>query len=221
LDKSSVAGLLIEAIQGESGIVPQTPEYIAAAAKFCAERDILLMFDEVQCGLGRTGDFLAFQHYGVKADVVTLAKGLAGGIPVGAVLAGEKAAEVFTVSDHGSTFGGNPIAAAAGLVVLDTVTDPAFLKDISRKGEKIKTEIAAWHHPKVKEIRGRGLMIGVDITLEAWPLLEKAITMASANSPGLLILSAGTNTLRFLPPYTISDSEIDQGLGMIKGLLYG
>jgi acetylornithine/N-succinyldiaminopimelate aminotransferase len=219
LDKTSVAGLLIEAIQGESGIVPQTSEYIAAAAKFCAERDILLMFDEVQCGLGRTGTFLAFEQYGIKADVVTLAKGLSGGIPVGAVLAGVKAADVFTVSDHGSTFGGNPVAAAAGLVVLDTVAKPAFLKEISRKGEKIKAGIDAWHHPKVKEIRGRGLMVGIDITVEAWPLLEKAIAMASDTAPGMLFLSAGTNTLRLLPPYTISDSEIEQGLAILKGLL--
>ncbi|MFP3043408.1 aspartate aminotransferase family protein [Treponema primitia] len=225
LDRNTVAGLLIEAIQGESGIVPQTPEYIAAAAKFCAERDILLMFDEVQCGVGRAGTFLACEAYhdehglGIKPDVVTLAKGLSAGIPVGAVLAGEKAADTLGSSDHGSTFGGNPLAAAAGLVVLETVNNPAFLKEIVRKGEKIKTQIGAWRHPKVKEIRGRGLMIGVDITDDAWPVLEKAIARADAKTPGLLILSAGPNTLRFLPPYTISDAEIDQGLEILKSCL--
>ncbi|MDR1596511.1 MAG: acetylornithine/succinylornithine family transaminase, partial [Treponema sp.] len=211
LDKNSVAGLLIEVIQGESGIVPQTPEYIAGAAKFCAERDILLMFDEVQSGVGRTGTFLACDAYGVKPDVVTLAKGLSGGLPVGAVLAGEKAAATLEIGDHGSTFGGNPLAAAAGLVVLETVNNPAFLKEIIRKGEKIKTGIESWGHPKVREVRGRGLMIGVDITVDAWPVLEKAIARADAETPGLLILSAGPKTLRFLPPYTISDAEIDQG----------
>jgi acetylornithine/N-succinyldiaminopimelate aminotransferase len=219
LDRNTVAGLLIEPIQGESGIVPQTPEYIAAAARFCAERDILLMFDEVQSGVGRTGTFLAAEAYGVKPDLVTLAKGLSGGVPVGAVLAGEKAAEVFETGDHGSTFGGNPLAAAAGLVVLETVTAPAFLREITRKGEKIQAQIGAWHHPKVREIRGRGLMIGVDITEEAWPVLERAIARAEAGTPGLLLLSAGPNTLRFLPPYIVSDQEIDQGLEILKSCL--
>jgi acetylornithine/N-succinyldiaminopimelate aminotransferase len=213
LDKAQTAGLLLEAIQGESGIIPQTGEFIAAAAKLCAERDILLRFDEVQCGVGRTGTFLACEYYGVKPDVVTLAKGLAGGVPVGAALAGEKAAEVFELSDHGSTFGGNPLAAAGGLAVLETVNNPAFLAEISRKGEKFRSIINAWNHPKVKDIRGRGLMIGVDIEDAAGPVLEKAL------EAGLLILSAGSNTLRFLPPYIISDAEIEQGLEILRGLL--
>jgi acetylornithine/N-succinyldiaminopimelate aminotransferase len=221
LDSNTVAGLLIEAIQGESGIVPQTAEYIAAAAKLCAERDILLMFDEIQCGMGRTGTFLACEAYGVKPDIVTLAKGLAGGVPVGAVLAGEKAAGVFESGDHGSTFGANPLAAAAGLVVLETVNNPAFLKEITRKGKKIMADIRAWNHPAVKEVRGRGLMIGVDITGDAWPVLEKAIARANAGTPGLLMLSAGPKTLRFLPPYTISDAEIEQGLGILRELAGG
>ena len=219
LDRSTVAGLLIEAIQGESGILPQSTEYIAAAARLCAERDILLMFDEVQCGVGRTGAFLACEAYGVRPDIVTLAKGLAGGVPVGAVLAGEKAAAVLESGDHGSTFGGTPLAAAAGLVVLETVNTPACLGEIARKGARIMADIRAWNHPRVKELRGRGLMIGVDIEGEAWPLLEAAIARADGNTPGLLMLSAGPRTLRFLPPYTISDDEIDQGLGILKELL--
>ncbi|MDR1900745.1 MAG: acetylornithine/succinylornithine family transaminase [Treponema sp.] len=213
LDKFSVAGLLIEAIQGESGIIPQTREYIAEAARLCAERDILLMFDEIQCGIGRTGSFLALEYYKVKADIVTLAKGLCGGVPAGAVLAGGKAADVLESGDHGSTFGGNPLAAAAGLVVLDTVDRPEFLKEIGRKGEKMRALIKGWNSPKVREIRGRGLMIGVDITGEAWPVLEAAL------EKGLLILSAGANTLRFLPPYFISDSEIEQGLEILRGII--
>jgi acetylornithine/N-succinyldiaminopimelate aminotransferase len=223
LDPNTTAGLLIEAIQGESGIRPQSREYIAAAARFCAERDILLMFDEVQAGVGRTGTFLACEAYGVKPDVVTLAKGLCGGIPAGAVLAGEKAMDIFQISDHGSTFGGNPIAAAAGLVILDTVTKPDFLKDIARKGEKIVSTIKSWKHPKVREIRGKGLMIGVDISEEAWPLLEKGISRVytEADHTGLLLLSAGKNTLRFLPPYIINDAEIDQGLEILKDILGG
>jgi acetylornithine/N-succinyldiaminopimelate aminotransferase len=213
LDKDRTAGLLMEAIQGESGIVPQSAEYIIAAAKLCEERDILLMFDEVQCGMGRTGRFLACEHYGIKPDVVTLAKGLAGGVPVGAVLAGEKAAEVFETGDHGSTFGGNPLAAAGGLAVLETVDNPAFLAEITRKGERFVSIIKSWNHPNVQAIRGRGLMIGVDIEGEAGPMLEKAL------NAGLLLLSAGPKTLRFLPPYTASDAEIDQGLEILRRLL--
>ncbi|MDR3139412.1 MAG: aspartate aminotransferase family protein [Treponema sp.] len=213
LDPSSVAGLLVEAVQGESGIIPLDDAYIEAAAKFCAERDILLMFDEIQCGIGRTGTFLALEHYGVKADIVTLAKGLAGGVPVGAVLAGEKAADVFEAGDHGSTFGGNPLAAAAGLVVIDVVNKPEFLREIARKGERVLEILRSWEHPKITAARGRGLMIGVDITAEAWPVLEAALAR------GLLILSAGTHTLRFLPPYTISDEELDHGLGILKKIL--
>ncbi|MDR3115475.1 MAG: acetylornithine/succinylornithine family transaminase [Treponema sp.] len=213
LDPASVAGLWLEPIQGEKGIFPLDPPYIAAAAKYCAERDILLMLDEIQCGVGRTGTFLACEAYGVKADIVTLAKGLSGGVPVGAVLAGEKAADVLDVSDHGSTFGGNPLAAAAGLVVLETVQNPPFLSEIARKGERFRAVLGSWEHPKIREIRGKGLMIGADITTEAWPVLEGAL------AAGLLILSAGTKTLRFLPPYTIKDAEIDQGLELLKGVL--
>ncbi|MDR2028188.1 MAG: aspartate aminotransferase family protein [Treponema sp.] len=213
LDPSTTAGLLIEAIQGESGVIPMDGAYIEAAAKLCADRDILLMFDEIQCGMGRTGTFLACEAYGVRPDLVTLAKGLAGGVPVGAVLAGEKAADVFETGDHGSTFGGNPLAAAGGLAVLEVVNKPAFLQEIVRKGEKIRTALRSWNHRAIREIRGRGLIIGVDITAQAWPVLEAALAR------GLLILQAGTNTLRFLPPYTISDEEIDQGLGILREVL--
>jgi acetylornithine/N-succinyldiaminopimelate aminotransferase len=185
------------------------------------------MFDEVQTGVGRTGNFLACEGCGVKPDVVTLAKGLSGGIPSGAFLAGEKTAEVLQTGDHGSTFGGNPIAAAAGLVVLETVTKNGFMKEIARKGQKMKDIIASWNHPRITAIRGAGLMLGVDITVEAWPVLEALIAKAQTTTQnatqnanaGLLLLSAGKQTLRFLPPYTISDSEIEQGLEMLKSVL--
>jgi acetylornithine/N-succinyldiaminopimelate aminotransferase len=219
LDPRVTAGFLIEAVQGESGVIPQDPEYIETAARLCAERDILLMFDEVQCGMGRTGTFLALEAYGVKPDVVTLAKGLAGGIPAGAVLAGEKAAPVFSPGDHGSTFGGNPVAAAAGLVVLETVNNPAFLKEIVRKGDMIQEILRSWNHPMIRAVRGRGLMIAADIETEARPVLEAAIAKAGDAVPGLLLLSAGPETLRFLPPYIISEEEIEQGLGILREIL--
>ncbi len=211
----TVCGLLMEPIQGESGIRPLDAEYVKAAAKLCAEKDVLLMFDEVQSGVGRTGTFLASEQFGVQADVVTLAKGLCGGVPVGAVLAGGKCMETLGVGDHGSTFGGNSLSSAAGRAVLSIVAKPEFLAEIARKGELIKATIAGWKHPQVKEIRGKGLMIGVDIEADAWPVLETAL------SKGLLMLSAGPKTLRFLPPYIISDAEIAEGLAILKSVLDG
>ncbi|GAB6391975.1 MAG: acetylornithine aminotransferase [Treponematales bacterium] len=220
LDPAAVAGFLVEAVQGEGGVRPLPEEYLKAAAKLCAERDILLMCDEIQCGLGRTGTFLACEGYGVRPDIVTLAKGLCAGVPAGAVLAGEKAAEVFVPGDHGSTFGGNALAAAAGLAVLETVCAPGFLAEIRRKGEKIMTAVKGWRHPGVREVRGRGLLIGVDIDGEARPVLERALAGAGAGgAPGLLLLSAGEKTLRLLPPYTISDGDIEEGLAILKGCL--
>jgi acetylornithine/N-succinyldiaminopimelate aminotransferase len=229
LDPKTTAGLLIEPVQGESGIRPPDGEYVRSAAKLCAGRDILLMFDEIQTGVGRTGTFLACEAYGLQSlglnpDIVTLAKSLCGGIPGAAVLAGEKAMDVFQIGDHGSTFGANPLAAAAGLVVLDTVNRSGFLKDISRKGEKFVSIIKGWKDPRVKEIRGRGLMLGIDISGEApddasgkaWQVLEKAV---SAVNPGLLLLTAGKNTIRLLPPYIIKDEEIEMGLEILKGCL--
>jgi acetylornithine/N-succinyldiaminopimelate aminotransferase len=209
----SVCGLLVEAIQGESGVIPQSTEFIAAAAEICAKKDILLMFDEIQCGLGRTGNFFAFEAYGVGADLVTLAKGLAGGLPVGAVLAGGKACDVFETGDHGSTFGGNPLAAACGTVVIDIVNDEAFLRQISEKGVYFVKKLESLRSPKITGLRGRGLMIAADLSEEAWPVLEKLL------AKGLLVLSAGARTLRFLPPYTISKAEIDEGLEILAGIL--
>jgi len=188
------------------------------------------MFDEIQCGMGRTGTFLAFEQYRqndgtpIKADIVTLAKSLAGGIPAGAVLAGAKTAEVLEPGDHGSTFGANAIAAAAGLVVLETVNDPYFLDEINRKGELLKSLILEWNHPKIKEVRGRGMMLGIDIENDARPVLEAAVAKANTttgtdDSCGLLLLSAGQKTLRILPPYVISSSEIEQGLEILKEIL--
>ncbi|MCL2411446.1 MAG: aminotransferase class III-fold pyridoxal phosphate-dependent enzyme, partial [Treponema sp.] len=227
LDAKTTAGFFIEAIQGESGIVPQTQEFIEAAAKLCAERDILFMFDEIQCGMGRTGTFLGLEQFKdsqgspVQADIVTLAKGLAGGIPMGAVLAGGKTSDVFCHGDHGSTFGGNPIAAAAAEVVLETVNTPEFLQENKRKGDFIKNALSSL--PKVKAVRGMGLMIGFDIEDNAWSVVEKAIARAHSEAAndkiGLLLLTAGANTLRLLPPYILTDDEICQGLEIIAELL--
>ncbi len=213
LDSKKVCALMMEPVQGESGIRPQSKEFMQAAAKLCAERDILLIMDEIQSGVGRTGTFLACEQYGAQPDIVTIAKGLAGGIPVGAVLGGEKTKDVFAVGDHGSTFGGNAVAAAAGLAVLAVLETPGFMKEVKEKGEYIMETIRSWNHPSVKEVRGMGMMIGVDIDGEAWPVLESVL------SKGLLLLSAGPKTLRLLPPYIITKEEINEGLKILKSVL--
>jgi acetylornithine/N-succinyldiaminopimelate aminotransferase len=223
LDSTSVCALMMEPIQGESGVRPLSKEFVRRARELCDERDILLIFDEVQTGVARTGVFLAESLYTdsagkpVLGDIVTLAKGLGGGIPVGAALAGKKCADVLTVGDHGSTFGGNVLAAAAGMVVLDIIAMPEMLEGIREKGRRIQDGIAAWKHPLVREIRGEGLMLACDIDADAWPVLEKCVNGTSAGR--LLILSAGQKTLRFLPPYIITDAEINRGLDILKEVL--
>ena len=187
--------------------------YLKLAAKLCAERGILLIADEVQCGVGRTGSFLASSRAGIRPDIVTLAKGLAGGVPVGAVLARGEAAGVLGRGDHGSTFGGNPLAAAAARVVLGALRAPGFLEDVARKGERILEAVRAWKHPLVKEVRGVGLMVGIAVSVPPDRIKELCIER------GLLVLTAGADVVRLLPPLVIEDEEIDRGLAILKDAL--
>ena len=173
------------------------------------------MADEVQTGVGRTGSFLASEQLDFQPEVVTLAKGIAGGVPMGACLYRGKAADVFVAGDHQSTFGGNPLACAAAKVVLDTVNTPDFLASVVQKGDYIRKTIAGWQAPCVAEVRGRGLMIGVDIASPVKALdLEKKLLDA-----GLTTSTAGANTLRIVPPLNISQAELDQGLAILKSVL--
>jgi acetylornithine/N-succinyldiaminopimelate aminotransferase len=205
--------LMLEPIQGESGVVPLSDGYYRLAARLCAERGILLVADEVQCGVGRTGSFLASSRAGVRPDVVTLAKGLAGGVPIGAVLARGEAAKVLGRGDHGSTFGGNPLASAAALVVLGELGAPGFLEAVAAKGERILEAVRSWKHPLVREARGRGLMIGIAVTCAPDRIKELCI------EKGLLVLTAGSDVVRLLPPLVIADAEIDRGLALLKAAL--
>jgi acetylornithine/N-succinyldiaminopimelate aminotransferase len=213
LNHPAVCAFMAEPVQGESGVIPMTDEFMRNAAALAQKNDLLFIADEVQSGMGRTGTFLACEQYGIKPDVVTLAKGISGGIPAGAVLAGEKAAAVFEAGDHGSTFGGNALAAAAGLVVLETITAPGFLSSITAKGAFFRETMARAAIPSVKEIRGKGLMLAADIAFQSADIVKKAL------NAGLLILSAGPQTLRFLPPYTISNTEIDEGITILARIL--
>ncbi len=210
---SGTCALLLEPIQGESGVVPLSDEYQRLAARLCEERGILLIADEVQCGVGRTGSFLASSRAGVRPDVVTLAKGLAGGVPIGAVLARGEAARVLERGDHGSTFGGNPLAAAAARVVLSELGSAGFLDAVAGKGERFLEAVRSWKHNLVKEARGRGLMIGIAVTCPPDRVKELCLER------GLLVLTAGSDVVRLLPPLVIPDGEIDRGLGLLKDAL--
>ncbi|MDA8425731.1 MAG: aspartate aminotransferase family protein [Treponema sp.] len=207
---SEVCALMLEPIQGEGGVVPLDEGYLREAARLCAERDILLIADEVQCGVGRTGALLTSAQMGVKADVVPLAKGLGGGVPIGAVLARGSAAEVLGRGDHGSTFGGNPLAAAAAVAVLDALAAPGFLDSVAAKGARLMGAVRSWKHPIVKEVRGKGLMIGIAVNVKPDRIKELCLER------GLLVLTAGEDAVRLLPPLVIPDSDIDAGLGLMR-----
>ncbi len=204
------AALIIEPIQGEGGVYPLSIEYMKRAQRLCRERGALFICDEVQCGMGRSGAILASSQAGLSPDVVMVAKGLGGGVPIGAVLARGEAAKVFGPGDHGSTFGGNPFAAAAARVVLAELGRPGFLDSVAKKGEAIMKAIAAWKHPLVASVRGKGLMIG--IVTSAPPDTVKHLAMEE----GLLVLTAGENVIRLLPPLVIADTEIEKGLELLK-----
>ena len=203
-----VCAVMMELIQGEGGVNPLNKDYVQAVAKLCAEKDWLLLIDEVQTGIGRTGSVFAFQQFDIQPDVVSFAKGIAGGLPFGGFLTNEKCRKVLGAGDHGSTFGGNPMAAAAAGVVMDTMT-PEFLAEVKEKGEYLRSGIAALNSPYVSGIRGMGLMIGVGVQ----GMTHKELC-GKLRDAGLLALTAGKDTLRLLPPLVISKEEIDKGLAI-------
>ena len=211
----TTAALFIECIQGEGGVNLISPEWAQAAAKAAREAGAIVMADEVQTGIGRTGTFLASDALGFEPEVVTLAKGIAGGIPMGACLFRGKAADVFAAGDHQSTFAGNPLACAAGLVVLDTVSDKAFLDRVNHAGDYIRGKISSWNLPIVKDVRGKGLMIGTQIVPEIKPFDIEVRCLEK----GLCTTTAGSDVVRFLPPLNISDREIEEGLAIYKSVL--
>ncbi len=208
LDVGDVCALLIETIQGEGGVCCLTEEYIQAARELTEARDILLMVDEVQTGNGRTGKLYSYQHFGILPDVVSTAKGLAGGLPMGACLLGEKTADVLTPGTHGSTFGGNPVCAAAALYVQDRLTDE-LMAEVAQKGEWVRAELAQL--PGVT-VSGRGLMLGVESGKPAGALVSDLL------SRGVVALTAKTK-LRLLPPLTIPWSDLKQAVSIIKEAL--
>ena len=208
-----VCGVLLELIQGEGGVLPLDEGYVKQVAKLCSERDILLLVDEVQTGVGRTGTLFAYQQYGITPDVVSFAKGIAGGLPMGGIMANEKCSAVLTAGTHATTFGGNPIAAAGAVEVLSQLDDAA-LSEVAKKGEYIRDTLKGWKLPIIGEIRGKGLMIGASLN----GAIPKDIA-AKCVENGLLILTAGADALRMLPPLTITYDELDKGLAILRAIL--
>ena len=202
---------MFEFVQGEGGVIPLDKAFVDEIFKLCAEKDILTIADEVQTGVGRTGKLLASQHYNVKPNITTLAKGLAGGIPIGACLADEKCADVLVKGTHGSTFGGNPIACAGGLVVLSKAGDEKFLAEVREKGDYLRAKLL--EIPEVEGIDGLGMMIGIRLKTK-----NAADVCKAAVDNGLLLLTAKTK-LRLLPPLNITKEEIDKGIEILKKLL--
>ena len=208
-----VCAVMMELIQGEGGVLPLDKTYVQAVAKLCAERDWLLLVDEVQSGVGRTGSLFAFQQYGVLPDVVSFAKGIAGGLPMSGIMANEKCRNVLGPGMHATTFGANPVCAAAGLVVQETLTD-AFLEDVQAKGTYLRNRIEDMKLPCLGKTRGMGLMIGVEVK-DGWTNKDLASKLIEN---GLLVLTAGPG-LRLLPPLVISKEEMDAGLAIMEKTL--
>lgn len=210
-----VCAIMLEVIQGEGGIHEATPEYVKAVRKICDENDLLFILDEVQTGIGRTGKLFGYEHYSVVPDIMTLAKGLGGGFPIGAIIAKEDKA-VFEPGDHASTFGGNPLACAAGIAVLNEVTKDGFLESVDKKGKYFREglETLQKKHKVVKEIRGKGLMVGCELDLE-----DASEIVLKALEKGLLINSVSHNVLRFVPPLIVTEEEIDEALQILDDVL--
>lgn len=208
-----VCAVLVELVQGEGGVLPLDPDFVHELVQLCADRDWLFLVDEVQTGIGRTGSLFCFQQYGVQPDAVSFAKGVAGGLPMGGFLVNERCRKVFGPGDHASTFGGNPVSAAAACAVLDILDDGAIAQ-VKEKGAYLRESIEDMGLPCLGKTRGMGLMIGVEVK-DGFSNKELC---ARLNRAGLLSLTAGPG-LRFLPPLTITKEEMDKGLAILKGAL--
>lgn len=208
-----VCAIIMEAIQGEGGVHPLNKNFVQEVATICKEKDILLIFDEVQCGIARTGKLFGFQNFDVKPNIISLAKGIGAGLPIGAVLADEKTSKVFKPGEHGSTFGGNPVACAGSIVVLDELCNEESYKKIYDNGNLIKEKISAANLDKVIDIRGLGLMIGIEIKGNSSEFQKKAM------KNGLLVLTAGPHVIRLLPPLIINKQDILKGIDILIKIL--
>ncbi|MEG2296992.1 MAG: aspartate aminotransferase family protein [Clostridium sp.] len=207
----TTCAIMMELIQGEGGVLPLDPAFVKEVEQYCHEYDILLIIDEVQTGIGRTGTLFCYEQYGIHPDIVTMAKGLGGGLPIGAVMAAEHCSDVLGAGTHGTTFGGNPMSSAAAHTVLSIVNVPEFLNEVRKKGDYLTSAIRSFGSVHIKTIRGMGLMLGIVVNREARPELVK-----QCMDLGLLVLTAGEDTIRLLPPLTITYEEIDDAIAIMK-----
>ena len=212
LASDETAAIMLELVQGESGVQPADKDFVKALADFSKETGIYLIVDEVQTGLGRTGKLYAYEHYDIEPDIFTLAKGLANGVPVGAMLAKSSLGEAFSYGSHGSTFGGNKLAMAAAKATLEVMLVPGFLDTALENGNQLQAKLQAALSDKetVTTVRGLGYMIGIETTGNLGELVQ------SARDKGLIVLTAGTNVIRLLPPITLSDAEIEKGVALLS-----
>ena len=214
-DLASVAAIIIEPVQGEGGVHPVDVNFLQQVKQLCAEQKIVLIFDEIQCGAGRSGKFFAYEHFGVVPDIVAMAKGLGGGFPIGAILASEAVAAAFNPGDHGSTFGGNPLAASAALACVSTIGKEQFLTGVTARSKLLFDKLQDLTNKKlgVKAVRGLGLMIGAEFDTSVKPIIQKCADL------GLLLVAAGDNVIRFLPPLTVSEDEIAEAISILEKAL--
>lgn len=215
LVSDNTAAIIVEPVQGEGGVTPATPEFMTALRGLCDEKKIVLIIDEIQCGAGRVGSMYAHNQYGIKADILALAKGMGGGFPVGAMLAREEFAMELTPGTHGTTYGGNPLACNVALAVVSEIMQPAFLKHVQEVGEHLRAglEALAAGSNKINEIRGMGLMLGADMAVPVKDVL------AALRENGLMATQAGASTLRLTPPLIVSKEECDQALAILDKTL--
>ncbi|MER5970959.1 acetylornithine transaminase [Streptomyces sp. NPDC002055] len=211
---TDTALVIIEPVQGENGVIVPPRGYLAAAREITRATGTLLVIDEIQTGIGRTGHWFEHQAQGVEPDIVTLAKGLGGGLPIGATVAFGPAAELLTPGQHGSTFGGNPVACAAALAVLDTIRDEGILDRVKRTGERLRSGIEALGHPLVGQVRGAGLLLGIVLTESAAPQVQRA-----AQDAGLLVNAIAPDVVRLAPPLILGDDEADAFLRALPAVL--
>lgn len=208
-----VCAIIVEPIQGEGGIYLASQEFMQGLRDLADKHDALLIFDEVQCGLGRAGTLWGYQGYGVEPDILTVAKPLAGGLPIGAILMRQKVADTIHKGDHASTFAGNPFTTHVANYVVERVSQPEFLADVREKGEYLMELIAELNNPHVKEIRGKGLIVGVELDIAAGPIVSEGYER------GILLVSAGPNVVRFVPPLTITKEELATAAGILGEIL--
>jgi acetylornithine/N-succinyldiaminopimelate aminotransferase len=207
--------VLVEPIQGEGGIKPADVEYLKKVRELCDKNNLILIFDEVQCGIGRTGEIFAYQHYNVKPDIVALAKGLGGGVPIGAILANEKAASGFCPGDHASTFGGNPLVCSAAKVVIEEISDSQYLENIKKQGKYLTKKLNELKskYKMILDVRGHGLMQGMEMNMPVKEIILECM------DKGLLLVGSGERIIRFVPPLIIQKKGIDSAIKILEDVI--